>query len=612
MKFNMLDDLINFYHIIQNETKYSKIEEVIPKYVDEKYISLYLELSNEILIKKRQKQRYILNMMNDIVSKYGLITREKLRDENSCELVISSSNNYFNEIVVHYICNSNDMKDVCLNNDTCDLIDYLKKKPFESVWSVLTFTEINIFDLYYEGNICDFYSLRFFALFYNLYNIYDYLTSIANFQDTHYMLFFIGIISDNYELFSQNVQYIEYKQDYNDLIFYSHSYNIISMINPSISIEIIILSLLNLNFTLINSNEVDFANDTQFVYTILVYLNKNNNSLEYALYKLSPESRQIFESFIISSGMEYLLMCYHVLEFFYHFKFYNYIEDESVSNVIQIRGNTFNGFTQKFWLLFDFILYHINSVSLYKMFDEITIENFVFPVLKNVKSISNLSYMFYECAKLVYCDLSEFDTSSIKKMDLMFYSCHKLKKITFSKLFSTINVVDMSCMFADCSNINNLNLISFDTSNVKDMTSMFDGCIKLEKITFSELFTTNNVVNITAMFRKCLSLVYIDTTHFNFSNVLSISQMFENCHKLEKIRIPQIKAKQINESDNIFTNCYNLSSFDLSSIDINDKHTLDIITKGCTNIKTIIVSTEEQKNQINTFRPDLNVIIQIN
>ena len=47
------------------------------------------------------------------------------------------------------------------------------------------------------------------------------------------------------------------------------------------------------------------------------------------------------------------------------------------------------------------------------------------------------------------------------------------------KNLKTNKVIDMSFMFNNCSNLNNLDVSNFNTENVIDMKGIFDGCYKL-------------------------------------------------------------------------------------------------------------------------------------
>ena len=52
--------------------------------------------------------------------------------------------------------------------------------------------------------------------------------------------------------------------------------------------------------------------------------------------------------------------------------------------------------------------------------------------------------MFAQCYELEYLDLSNFDTSNVTNMNGMFFKCNKLKEIKGLNKFNTKNVTDIS------------------------------------------------------------------------------------------------------------------------------------------------------------------------
>ena len=65
-------------------------------------------------------------------------------------------------------------------------------------------------------------------------------------------------------------------------------------------------------------------------------------------------------------------------------------------------------------------------------------------------------------------------------MGFMFGGCYKLKIIKGIEKFNTFNVNNMSAMFQECNEIEELNLSKFNTSKVTDMEYMFSHCSKLK------------------------------------------------------------------------------------------------------------------------------------
>ncbi|MCR5294283.1 MAG: DUF285 domain-containing protein, partial [Lachnospiraceae bacterium] len=75
--------------------------------------------------------------------------------------------------------------------------------------------------------------------------------------------------------------------------------------------------------------------------------------------------------------------------------------------------------------------------------------------------------------------------------------------------YDEYNNKNMYYLFGGLSNLNSLDLSSFDTSNVTDMQSMFRGCNSLTNLDLSS-FDTSNVTDMSNMFYGCRSLTNLD------------------------------------------------------------------------------------------------------
>ena len=82
--------------------------------------------------------------------------------------------------------------------------------------------------------------------------------------------------------------------------------------------------------------------------------------------------------------------------------------------------------------------------------------------------------------------------------------------------FETTDVLDMSCMFRDCTNLKSLDLSSFNTSNVLDMTGMFMNCKSLTSLDLSN-FVSNPNANADGMFLNCNSLKWLNILEWDIS-----------------------------------------------------------------------------------------------
>lgn len=87
--------------------------------------------------------------------------------------------------------------------------------------------------------------------------------------------------------------------------------------------------------------------------------------------------------------------------------------------------------------------------------------------------------MFEGCTNLESIDLSSFDTENMKSMTGMFFSCTKLDTLDLSS-FATPKMVSMVDAFRNCKNLKTIYVTSaFTTDKVTLDFSIFDGCVNL-------------------------------------------------------------------------------------------------------------------------------------
>ena len=201
--------------------------------------------------------------------------------------------------------------------------------------------------------------------------------------------------------------------------------------------------------------------------------------------------------------------------------------------------------------------------------------------IKLNKLIRDCSYMFYNCYKLIYVDLSYFNTKYVTNMSYMFYNCSNLLSIDlgsfdkifkdmlmvitdytllkdkFSYSFNTKHVTNMSHMFNLCTNLTNIDLSSFDTKNVTNMESMFEFCYNLINIDLNS-FNIKNVDNMSMMFFGCSKLLLLDLSSFDIRNDANIKDILFMCPELKLVKIKKNffdKIKKEINNDEIKIKC---------------------------------------------------------
>lgn len=160
-----------------------------------------------------------------------------------------------------------------------------------------------------------------------------------------------------------------------------------------------------------------------------------------------------------------------------------------------------------------------------------------------VTGMTDASYMFSGCTNLESVNLRSFDTGSVTDMREMFVGCKNLTSVNLSS-FDTSKITDMTGMFVDCSSLQSVDLSSFNTGKVTEMSGMFSGCSSLTEIDLSN-FNTENVTGMADMFGYCEKLQSIDLSGFDTSKVTNASGMFTGCIGLTTIYTPRNLEKSV-------------------------------------------------------------------
>ena len=163
--------------------------------------------------------------------------------------------------------------------------------------------------------------------------------------------------------------------------------------------------------------------------------------------------------------------------------------------------------------------------------------------MKNNNSLYKIMYEYNKYDLTEYFDCKNIYNNLIKL---------KLKGIN--------NVIDLSSMFEECSQLSELSdFSSLDSANAVDMRYLFFGC-EFEKLPDISKLNTRNVINTEEMFSSCILLKSLpDISGWNTSNVEKMSGMFNDCISLESL--PDLSkwdlslVLKINKTSDMFVNC---------------------------------------------------------
>ena len=194
--------------------------------------------------------------------------------------------------------------------------------------------------------------------------------------------------------------------------------------------------------------------------------------------------------------------------------------------------------------------------------------------LKQLKSVTDISYMFSGCQRLKSIEISNWTQENILNMESLFCDCISLTSLPDISNFITNNVKSMNNLFSKCYLLTSLPDISnWNTDNITDMSYMFSYCHSLKSLPDISKWQTNNVVNMHYMFNECWRLKSLpDISKWNTMNLENISFMFNKCESLKLLpEISNWNMDNVNNMNSLFKDCEELISLpDISKWNISN------------------------------------------
>lgn len=193
-------------------------------------------------------------------------------------------------------------------------------------------------------------------------------------------------------------------------------------------------------------------------------------------------------------------------------------------------------------------------------------------IFKMPSFITDIDCGYNEAGLFSQCKFTKIDLGNtklynynrrIKNTRSMFAECINLQEVNLGGL-NTDGLCDTSYMFYKCKNLKHIDLSNFDTEILQDLTCMFVYCDKLENITWCK--NKSNVdIEMMCTFHKCESLSSLDLSCFRFNGSSDLKQAFMFCKSLKRIRFAKtfklgnLEYKVVNESnDTIDVDIYNI------------------------------------------------------
>lgn len=175
---------------------------------------------------------------------------------------------------------------------------------------------------------------------------------------------------------------------------------------------------------------------------------------------------------------------------------------------------------------------------------------------------TDMSHMFADDTNLLELDLSTFNTDNVTDMNSMFSGDASLEHLNVY----TENVTGMEAMFARDTHLTTLDVSHFKTTSTYDMASMFQDDVRLQELSVNN-FNTEKVDDMSTMFSGDLALTNLDLSHFNTENVVRFAYMFAGDQSLTTVNVSKFDTSKAELMTGMFSGETSLTSLDLSNFD---------------------------------------------
>ena len=208
----------------------------------------------------------------------------------------------------------------------------------------------------------------------------------------------------------------------------------------------------------------------------------------------------------------------------------------------------------------------------------------------------NMSHMFYRCDKLTTIDVSTFNTSNTTNMSYMFGTEYGgsmgLTSINFGSNFVKSSVTDLSYMFYYCSKLVALDIDDWDISNVVNMSNFSRACSKLTTFGTNNLkdWDFGNVIYLDQAFRGLQVMPKLAIENWNVSKVETMYCLFtQNTKMFSNLDLKGWNVSNVKDMGFVFWGCKALRTLDCGGWNVSNVVTFDHFiaqSGGITNFNT--------------------------
>ena len=195
---------------------------------------------------------------------------------------------------------------------------------------------------------------------------------------------------------------------------------------------------------------------------------------------------------------------------------------------------------------------------------------------------------FRDLSELNLIDLDSFDAKYAKDMSYMFAGLRSYSNIKTENL-NAQSVTNMRGIFRDNQRMSDISMAGFNTENVTDMSEMFAGNYEIIGLDLSAM-NTKNAKTMKGMFKGINKLGVLKISNFDTSNVTDMSEMFSGMSKVINIMLDNFNTGNVENMGEMFKDCSVIKLLDLSHFNTAKVTNMHSMFSGANELKNLNIS----------------------
>lgn len=236
--------------------------------------------------------------------------------------------------------------------------------------------------------------------------------------------------------------------------------------------------------------------------------------------------------------------------------------------------------------LCEYPIQHTRNIAKVYCFEYITSFHYTKHPTRDIYNVNCLNLDLGDITSELYRPMEAINGKQLSFQNIFSFVAEQLTELDLSSWY-TMNVVDMSDMFAMSSNLTSLNISTWKTSLVENLSNAFGYC------GFSEIdisgWSVVNCTNLSYMFQHCPALKTFNAPNWQTQKVTTMAGLFDACETLASVNITGWKTNALTNTSSMFFRCTALTTIDLSGWEMSALTNCSSMFDSCYELDSLII-----------------------